>query len=374
MKTIKLESSIERSARVMQLEGMFDLQPSDKSVTEVPLNIPDLSEREWSIGLIVGPSGAGKTTIAKEMFADELNLIDKFKWSKEKAVIDDFPKDLSIREVTELLSSVGFSSPPAWLRPFHTLSNGEQFRVTMARVLAETGKDKIAVVDEFTSVIDRTVAKIGSSAIAKTIRRRGQKFVAVGCHYDVQEWLQPDWVYEPHTGSFRWERLRQRPPVQLSIFRANYEAWHTFSKHHYLTGDLNKSAQIYVACVEGQPAALTAILPLVHGKIKNAKRISRTVVLPDFQGIGIANKFVNAVCSALKAQGFDTYTTTSHPARIRALNSSPDWEMVRKPSRVAKAGPNSQKGLVTSGGRITVGFKFAGKPDTTLLPILAPRN
>jgi ABC-type lipoprotein export system ATPase subunit len=374
MKTIKLESAIERSARVMQLEGMFDLQPSEKSLTEIALNIPDLNSRDWNIGLIVGPSGAGKSTIAKEMFPNELQHLDNFVWSKNKAVIDDFPKSMSIREVTELLSSVGFSSPPAWLRPFHTLSNGEQFRVTMARVLAETGPDSIAVVDEFTSVIDRTVAKIGSHAIAKTIRRRGQKFVAVGCHYDVQEWLQPDWTYEPHTGTFRWEGLRQRPPIQLSIFRANYEAWNTFSRHHYLTGDLNKSAQIYVACIEGQPAAMTAILPLVHGKIQNAKRISRTVVLPDFQGVGIANKFVNQICAALKAQGFDTYTTTSHPARIRALNSSPDWTMVRKPSRVAKVGPNSQKGLVSSRGRVTVGFKFAGKPDATLLPILSPRK
>ena len=374
MKTIKLETTIERSARVMQLEGMFDLQPADKAITEVPLNIPELSERDWSIGLIVGPSGAGKTTIAKQMFADEMKQLDNFKWSKDKAVIDDFPKGLSIREVTELLSSVGFSSPPAWLRPFHTLSNGEQFRVTMARVLAETGKDKIAVVDEFTSVIDRTVAKIGSHAIAKTIRRRGQKFVAVGCHYDVQEWLQPDWVYEPHTGTFRWEYLRQRPPVQLQIFRANYETWNSFSRHHYLTADLNKSAQIYVACIEDQPAALIAILPLVHGVIKNAKRISRIVVLPDFQGIGLATKFMDALCAALMAQGFDTYITTSHPALIRALNVSKNWSVNRKPSRVAKVGPNSQRGLVSSGARVTAGFKFAGNADATLLPILAPRN
>ena len=94
MKTIKLETTIERSARVMQLEGMFDLQPADKAITEVPLNIPELSERDWSIGLIVGPSGAGKTTIAKQMFADEMKQLDNFKWSKDKAVIDDFPKDL----------------------------------------------------------------------------------------------------------------------------------------------------------------------------------------------------------------------------------------------------------------------------------------
>lgn len=376
MKNVRLESFIERTARVMQLEGMFDLEPTEKSITEIPLNIPDLTTRDWNIGLIVGPSGAGKSTIAREMFADELQHLDNFVWSKDKAVIDDFSKELSIREITELLSSVGFSSPPSWLRPFHTLSNGEQFRVTMAKILAETSDDKIAVVDEFTSVIDRTVAKIGSHAIAKAVRRRNQKFVAVGCHYDVEEWLQPDWVYEPHTGSFRWESLRQRPPVELQIFRAKYEAWGAFSKHHYLDAKLNKSANVYVATVEGQPAALIALLTLVHPQLKNTKRISRIVVLPDFQGIGLGTKFMDAISSALKAQGFDTYITTSHPALMKAMNYSKFWSLHRKPSRVGKAGKTSTagSGASSSRGRITAGFKFIGESNNILLEILAPKS
>ena len=373
MKSVKLESVIERTPRVMQLEGMFDLEPTTNSITEILLNIPDLSTREWNIGLIVGPSGAGKTTIAKQMFADEMQHLENFEWSKNKAVIDDFSNTLSIREITELLSSVGFSSPPAWLRPFHTLSNGEQFRVTMARVLAETSENKIAVVDEFTSVIDRTVAQIGSHAIAKTIRRRNQKFVAVGCHYDVQEWLQPDWIYEPHTGSFRWESLRQRPEVELEIFRAKYDSWNSFSKHHYLSADLNKAAAVYVATVAGQPACLIALLPLVHSVLKNARRITRIVVMPDFQGIGLANKFMDALCSSLLKQGYDTYITTSHPALMGALNRSKNWSVTRKPSRVSKVGKTGQKRMKSSGGRITAGFKFAGEPNDVLLSILAPK-
>jgi ABC-type lipoprotein export system ATPase subunit len=373
MKTILLESKIDRSPRVIQLEGMFDLPLEKVSKTEIPLNIPNLSERDWNVGLIVGPSGSGKSTIAKNLFNTELQKSENFKWSQDKAVIDDFPKGMTIKEITELLSSVGFSSPPAWLRPYSTLSNGEQFRVSMARVMAETVENEIAVVDEFTSVIDRTVAKIGSVAIGKTIRRRNQKFVAVGCHYDIQEWLQPDWVYEPATGNFRWEYLQQRPNVELTIFRANYEAWNSFSRHHYLTKDLNKSAQIYVGCIDAQPAVMTAILPMVHGFIKDGKRISRTVVLPDFQGIGLGNIFVNAICAGLKAQGFSVYTTTSHPARIRALNKSSQWSMIRKPSRVAKQGPKANKGLVSSGSRITASFQYAGDADAQVARILAPK-
>lgn len=175
---------------------MFDLAPTAKSHKEWHIDY-DL-DFDWHVGLIVGPSGAGKSTVAREMFGDRMR--DGWPWPKDKCVIDGFPDSMSIQEITGLMSSVGFSSPPSWLRPFHTLSNGEQFRVSLARTLAEC-KD-IAVVDEFTSVIDRKVAKIGSAAVAKAVRRSGRKFVAVGCHYDVIEWLDPDWVMEPHNATF----------------------------------------------------------------------------------------------------------------------------------------------------------------------------
>ena len=373
MSVIKLTTEINRTPRVMQLEGIFDLQAAKVSSTEIPNNIPDLGTREWSVGLIVGPSGAGKTTIAKNMFQKELSSTENMKWGASNAVIDDFPKALSIKDITELLSSVGFSSPPAWLRPYENLSNGEKFRVSMARVLAES--EDIAVVDEFTSVIDRTVAQIGSAAIAKTVRARGQKFVAVSCHYDIEEWLQPDWIYQPHIGQFIWGSVQPRPQINCEVIWAKYEAWSLFSKHHYLSDSLNKSAQIYVGLVKGQPAVMTAILPLINANVKNARRISRTVVLPDYQGIGIGGRFVDAVCAGLKAQGLDTYTTTSHPARVRALNRSKNWEMTREPSRVAQRGKTSSitGRLGLSRSRITTGFKFAGEPNIEIAKVLCPR-
>lgn len=371
MTTIKLESTIERTPRVMQLEGMFDMAPTASSITEIPMNLPDLNEREWNIGLIVGPSGAGKSTVARHLFGDVMKRLDEKVWAHDKAVIDEFPKGMSIRDITELLSSVGFSSPPAWLRPFHALSNGEQFRVTMAHVLAT--ESDLAVVDEFTSVIDRTVAKIGSAAIAKTVRRRNQKFVAVGCHYDIQEWLQPDWVYQPSTGEFTWRSVQPRPRVNLEIFRANHEAWRTFSRHHYLDHNLHRAAHIYVGTVEGQPAIMCAIIPLVHGVVKNAKRVSRIVTLPDFQGIGLAGQFLDVIAGGLKDNGYSLYITTSHPAMIRALNHRNTWTMNRQPSRVAKQGKTSSivGKMDSSRSRLTTSFKYAGPKDERLVPILA---
>jgi energy-coupling factor transporter ATP-binding protein EcfA2 len=325
------------------------------------------------VGLIVGPSGAGKSTIAQKMFNQELHNSEDMKWAGNKAVIDNFPNDMPIKDITEILSSVGFSSPPAWLRPYNALSNGEKFRVEMARVLCEN--KGLAVVDEFTSVIDRTVAQIGSSAIAKTVRKRKQKFVAVSCHYDIEEWLQPDWVYQPHLGTFVWRLVQPRPQINLEIIYAKYEAWHTFARHHYLSSDLNKSAQIYIGVINDQPAVLLAVLPLINANVRNARRISRIVVLPDFQGIGLATKFMNAIAGGLKAQGLLTYITTSHPALIRALNFSDRWEMIRKPSRVAQRGRTSSisSRIGLSRSRITSGFRYAGEEYPEVAEVLAPR-
>lgn len=192
-KVIHRSVDVVRTPRVQQLLGIFDVPPSKRSEQSWrhEIDLPD----DWNVGVIVGPSGSGKTTLAREAFGKE--LVSGWDWPADKSILDGFPTAMGIKDITGLLSSVGFSSPPSWVRPFHVLSNGEQFRVNLARTLAEM--PDLSVVDEFSSVVDRTVAQIGSAAVAKTVRRRKQRFVAVTCHYDVLDWLEPDWVYEPHT-------------------------------------------------------------------------------------------------------------------------------------------------------------------------------
>jgi hypothetical protein len=60
------------------------------------------------------------------------------------------------------------------------------------------------VVDEFTSVVDRQIAKVGALAFGKAWRRnKGHKAVLLSCHYDIIEWLQPDWVYNIDTNELK---------------------------------------------------------------------------------------------------------------------------------------------------------------------------
>lgn len=154
-----------KSFRVATVMGTYDLQ--QRNVEEHFIGDIDLPEK-WSIGLIVGRSGTGKTTIARELFGD--CIIDGFKYTHDN-ILDDMPKDVATNDIFKAFNACGFSSPPSWLKPYSVLSNGEKMRCDIARAMLEC-KGKFCF-DEFTSVVDRDVAQIASFAIQKAIRKRG---------------------------------------------------------------------------------------------------------------------------------------------------------------------------------------------------------
>jgi hypothetical protein len=355
-KIINRSVKIKRTPRVKQLEGIFDVPPSKRSEHEWRIDFT--LDKPWQIGLIVGPSGSGKTTIAKELFGDR--IVSNWPWPEDRSIVDGFPAGMSIHDITALLSSVGFSSPPSWLKPYHVLSNGEQFRVTLARTLAEA--PEFAVVDEFTSVVDRTVAQIGSHALAKTIRGTGRRFVAVSCHYDIEEWLQPDWKYDTASREFLWRSLRRRPEIQFSIRRCGTSVWPLFARHHYLSHNLHKAAKCFLGEVNGQPACFTAVIHNPH-KGKGWWREHRTVCLPDYQGVGLGNALSEFIASLFVATGKEYRSTTTHPAMIRHRCKSPLWEMIRAPELSAAPSGSYTPAGSAAWDRPSAGFRFIGPPD-----------
>lgn len=349
--------TVSRSTRARQIQALFDIPDCSEQQTKWTGEVP-LAAREWSIGLIVGPSGAGKSTVAKELFPGPLAADLAYDGA---AVIDDFAQDLSVNDIAEACSSVGFNTMTAWLRPFHVLSNGEKFRVDLARRIAEL-PDPV-VVDEFSSVIDRQVAKIASHALAKYVRRKKRQFVAVSCHSDIIDWLQPDWVLEPVGMQFHWRSLQRRPAVDVTICRVSYEAWHLFSPFHYLTNTLNRGARCYCAFVDGRPVAIVGVIHYPHPKIGNLKRLSRVVTHPDWQGLGIAFHLMDAVSAAYKAMGFVVHINPAHPAFIRSLDRSRSWQLRSKPGASMNVGKAKnltafRRGICT--GRPAATFRYAG--------------
>ncbi len=362
--SISRTAEIARTARVLQLEGLFDVAPSQQSESTWDIELP-IEGSDWQIGLIVGPSGSGKSTLAREAFPDVPFVAANggYEWPDDKAVVDGFPSDLSIKEVTGALSSVGFSSPPAWLRPFRCLSTGEQFRATLARALCDSAP--LIVVDEFTSVVDRTVAQIGSAAVAKAIRRiPGKRVVCVTCHYDVEEWLCPDWTLEMPKGEFA-RRSLQRPPVALEIVRVHPSAWELFQHHHYMSAEHHPGAKCFCAFLREQPVAFCSVIHFPH-KTGGWWKEHRTVVLPDFQGVGIGNRLSEYVGSVFRATGKPYRDVTAHPGHVHHRAKSPLWKVTRPMSRMR---PQSKKTSLNRGvgtaktvssSRLTMSFEYVG--------------
>jgi ABC-type ATPase involved in cell division/GNAT superfamily N-acetyltransferase len=355
-----VETEYKPTFRTEKVAGMFDVSVEKKMRKSWDVDIP-IDDMKWNVGLIVGASGAGKTTIAKKAF-DNSVFFEAHKWGGS-SLLDDFDSSLEIKQITDALSHVGFASPPAWLLPYHCLSNGQRFRADLARAILET--NDTLVFDEFTSLVDRTVAKIGSYAVQKFVRKMNRQFIAVTCHYDVSEWLEPDWIYDVSTMQFT-RGLVRRPNIEVQIQQVHHSIWQIFKGHHYLSADINKAARVYVATIEGQPAAMTAILPFPHPKLKNVWKEHRTVVLPDFQGVGLGNRLSEHIGDILIAEGKRFTSVTSHPAMIHYRAKSNKWIMTRQPSRLANPGSKAktQNAKNTSIKRLTASFEYVGRKES----------
>jgi len=332
MPTINIAIDYEqsRSIRCRQLESMFDV-PSKKNKTIKWKGSLPIDNMDWSIGLITGPSGCGKSVIGKEIFKE--NYHKNLEW-KRKSVIDDFDKSLSIEDISMACQAVGFNTIPAWLRPYKVLSMGEKFRVEMARRILELPSP--IVVDEFSSVVDRQVANICSFAIQKYIRRKSKKqFVAISCHNDIEEWLNPDWVFEPATMTFRPRGLLQqihRPLIDCEVRRVPYATWEIFAPFHYLTAKLNKGAKCFGLFINEEVVSFAGILnrPISRSKHQNLLGVSRLVTLPDWQGLGLSMILLKALAGAYKSIGYRLKTYPAHPALIKSFKRSEEWKQTKK--------------------------------------------
>lgn len=180
------ETSVDITYKVSKVMDDFDIKL--EQIKERFIGKIEYPEK-WQIGLIVGGSGTGKSSIAKELFKEHLE--DNFKYT-HKSVIDDMPSK-DVQEIEKMFYSVGFGSVPDWLKPYDVLSNGEKMRVDLARKMLESD---FIVFDEFTSVVDRQVAKVACIAINKAMKHYpDKKFIGISCHKDIVEFLQPDWLF-----------------------------------------------------------------------------------------------------------------------------------------------------------------------------------
>lgn len=177
----------------------------------------------WSVGLIVGGSGSGKSLIANEIFDEVLqgDLIEMW----DVPLVEAF-KNKSMQDISNALVNVGLGSIPEWITSYHCLSTGQKMRANLAFCLLS--EKKLIVYDEFTSVVDRQVAKVLSYSISRAFKKSEKQFVAISCHRDIVEWLEPDWVIDMDAKNFEVVKKKD----QISTLKSNLaiKVYGNFSK------------------------------------------------------------------------------------------------------------------------------------------------
>lgn len=296
-----------------EIRARYDI----KDHVESAVKIPDLPKE--GIVLIVGTSGSGKSTILRG-----LNNSRALTVSPCYTVIENFSTP---ERGEELLLACGLRTIPAWFRAPNTLSNGEYHRFEMALSL-DQGLD---TVDEFTSVVDRDTAKSLALSIRKYYDQRGttDPLYIASCHRDITDWLDPDWVYDTDLQKLDNRRsllrLGTRPRLALTIRSTTPDYWRYFSKYHYLDTTMSRSVHCYVLLLGDKPIGFHAAIHSTNRDIHSYWRGHRTVILPEFQGMGIGTAFSDAIAEIYVSRGLRYFSKTAHPSFGEHRERSPLW-------------------------------------------------
>lgn len=292
----------------------------DGTCTFQPHEIPQVPPT-YGIGLIVGPSGTGKSILLQHF-----GTPDPITWNPHKSIAAHFTTP---QDAHEKFAGAGLNSVPTWLKPYSVLSTGERFRADLARRLRSG-----AVLDEYTSVVDRKVALTTSIALRRYVDRKKLTNITIAtCHFDIIRQLEPDWIFNTTNGVLDARGRLPRPSIHLRVHRCTWRTWPLYRDHHYLTSQMHKQAQCFLGLWDGSPVVFTAVLAFPHPKIKKAFREHRTVVLPDFQGAGIGPRFSDSIAKLYHDHGCTYYSRTSHPRLGEYRNHSPLWKPTRTNQR-----------------------------------------
>jgi GNAT superfamily N-acetyltransferase len=99
-----------------------------------------------------------------------------------------------------------------------------------------------------------------------------------------------------------------------------------FWQYHYLNGSLGAGVRCYTAVYQDRPIAFIAV---VHIRMRaRYYRVTRLVVLPDYQDIGVGKRLLNFIAELYTSQTkMPFYILTSNPQIIRG--DMRNWKVTR---------------------------------------------
>lgn len=119
-----------------------------------------------------------------------------------------------------------------------------------------------------------------------------------------------------------------KPNIKLTVSRVEYEVWKDldFCKYHYMNEDMPKYCRSVLFSWNNEPVAFCGVNKIPIFGNNNSYFISRLVILPDFQGLGLSTKILNFIGGVVKNINGIVYIKTIHPNIGRSLEKNKLWE------------------------------------------------
>lgn len=186
----KFKTSVERTPRVLEIAEAFGLGLNEKEF--VVFDNLEVKVNQGDVVYITGQSGSGKSLLLKDltaqMRAGGLKVADL-----NSIVLEDKPViELVGRTTTEaadILAKAGISDAWIYIRKPSELSDGQRYRLMLAKVL-ESDAD-VWIADEFGAILDRVTAKVIAYNCQKVARANGKTLMVATTHVDLKEELGP---------------------------------------------------------------------------------------------------------------------------------------------------------------------------------------
>jgi len=121
----------------------------------------------------------------------------------------------------------------------------------------------------------------------------------------------------------------EKPQLNIIVKEGEKHLWDKFKFHHYMSHDLPNSSVFYTFYwVQDDIETLIGCSGILFQIAKNisARRFTRVVVLPEYQGLGFGSKMINTLGKYYKDSGIDKiFLATFHPRLGEYMEASKYW-------------------------------------------------
>ncbi len=169
-----------------------------------------------------------------------------------------------------------------------------------------------------------------------------------------------------------------KPKIELSVQRVEASEWKNlrFDIHHYLTDNMNKVCKCLLFYWGDIPVAFVGLLNSPRKGYPHDLSISRLVILPDYQGLGLSSIILNFCGGIIKSLGDDyrLLIKTIHTKMGKHLEKCKEWEPTtfngKQRSNLIHEGKKYKKRLE----RMSYCFKYVGEKLNGYEELLYPIN